>query len=86
MKKLILSTLSIAVLGLGFTSIAEEEKTAEEAKQKTTSIREIAKEMGQDSASTSKREYRYEQSNAHALIKDNLKHCSKHCNKHKQNQ
>ena len=85
MKKLILSTLSIAVLGLGFTSIAEEEKTAEEAKQKTTSIREMVNGIEQDSASTSRREYRYENSRTHAMIKDNPKHCSKHCNKHKQN-
>jgi hypothetical protein len=37
MKKVILSTLSVAVLGLGFTSIAEEEKTTEEVKQEATS-------------------------------------------------
>jgi len=43
MKKVILSTLSVAVLGLGFTSIAEEEKTTEGVKQKTTSIREREK-------------------------------------------
>jgi len=39
MKKVILSTLSVAVLGLGFTSIAEEEKTTEGVKQEATSIK-----------------------------------------------
>jgi ABC-type oligopeptide transport system substrate-binding subunit len=51
MKKVILSTLSVAVLGLGFTSIAEEEKTTEGVKQEATSIREREKAYKESNSS-----------------------------------